>query len=317
VTGPGPEGPLARRPHGSGDAWVTAPDGRRFWGTFGAAGLLVHDDRGVLLQHRVEWSHFGGTWGLPGGARHEDESAVRAALREAQEEAGVPADALVLEFTSVLDLEVWSYTTVGVRATRHFDAVIGDAESVELRWIPFDEVESLPLHPGFAARWPALRELVEHPVAVIVDCANVVGSRPDGWWRDRAGASSSLLVSLARASDDGIAGSLLDLDVDTYWPSIVAVLEGQARDAVDPAAPRTLRAGVDSIRAPDLAVDRAEGEGDDLIAGLAMDHREAGSSVVVVTADNELRSRVAASGCSTQGPLWLRGIIDASQSETA
>jgi 8-oxo-dGTP diphosphatase len=317
VTLPSPEGPLGRRPHGSGDAWVTAPDGRKFWGTFGAAGLLVHDNRGVLLQHRVEWSHFGGTWGLPGGARHGDESAIRAALREAQEEAGVPADAIVLEFTSVLDLGVWSYTTVGVRATRHFDAVIGDAESVELRWIPFDEVESLPLHPGFAARWPALRRLVEHPVVVIVDCANVVGSRPDGWWKDRAGAASSLLGSLARVSDDGIAGSLLDLDVDTYWPSIVAVLEGQARDAVDPATSHTLRVGADGIRAPGLAVDRAEGEGDDLIAEIALRHRAAGSSVVVVTADAGLRSRVAPSGCSAEGPLWLRGILDGTKGETA
>jgi 8-oxo-dGTP pyrophosphatase MutT (NUDIX family) len=277
----------------------------------------VHDDRGVLLQHRVEWSHFGGTWGLPGGARHEEESAVEAALREAQEEAGVPADAIVLEFTSVLDLGVWSYTTVGVRANRRFDAVIGDAESVELRWIPFDEVESLPLHPGFAARWPALRGLVEHPIAVVVDCANVVGSRPDGWWKDRAGAASSLLDSLARVSDDGIAGSLFDLDVDTYWPSIVAVLEGQARDAADPAASHGPRARADGIQAPDLTVDRADGEGDDLIADVSAELRSAGNSVVVVTADAELRTRVVASDCSTKGPRWLRGIIDGSQGERA
>lgn len=305
-----PAGPPARRPHGSGDAWVTAEDGRRFWGTFGAAGLLVHDDRGVLLQHRVEWSHFGGTWGLPGGARHEGESAVRGALREAEEEAGVPADDLVLEFTSVLDLTVWSYTTVGVRATRRFDAVIGDAESVELRWIPFDEVQSLPLHPGFAARWPALKNLVENPVGVVVDAANVVGSRPDGWWRDRAGAASTLLDALARVSDAGIAGSLLDLDVDTYWPEIVAVLEGQARDAREPQEAGPARIRSDGIRAPRIGVDRAAGEGDDLIVDLAESRRGAGSTVVVVTADAELRGRVEAHGCVTRGPGWLRGIID-------
>src|SRR5690606_4660163 len=64
-----------RRPHGPrdpGDAWVVAPTGERYWGRFGAAGLLALDaDLGVLLQHRVAWSHFGDTWGLPGGARHE------------------------------------------------------------------------------------------------------------------------------------------------------------------------------------------------------------------------------------------------------
>jgi 8-oxo-dGTP diphosphatase len=317
VTSTAPQGPPARRPHGSGDAWVDAPDGRRFWGTFGAAGLLVHDDRGVLLQHRVEWSHFGGTWGLPGGARHEHESAVRAALREAEEEAGVPADALVLEFTSVIDLGMWSYTTVGVRATRLFDAVIGDAESVELRWIPFDEVESLPLHPGFAARWPALRGLLEHPVVVIVDSANVVGSRPDGWWQDRAGAASKLLGSLARVSDDGIAGSLLDLDVDTYWPSLVAVLEGEARDARDPGERNGPRVGADGIRAPELGVYRAGGEGDDLIAEIARTHRMTNESVVVVTADAGLRARVQAHGCVTRGPRWLTGIVDGSPGTTA
>src|SRR4051812_3091566 len=103
-------------PRDSGDAWVEGPDGRRFWGRYGAAGLLVHDETaGILLQHRAEWSHFGGTWGLPGGARHEGESAVDGAIREAEEEAGVPADALRLAFTSVLDLGYWSYVTVVTR----------------------------------------------------------------------------------------------------------------------------------------------------------------------------------------------------------
>jgi hypothetical protein len=222
----------------------------------------------------------------------------------------VPADAVVLEFTSVLDLGIWSYTTVGVRAIRRFEAVIGDAESVELRWIPFDEVESLPLHPGFAARWPALRSLVEHPVTVIVDSANVVGSRPDGWWKDRAGAASTLLDSLTRVSDDGMAGSLLDLDVATYWPSIVAVLEGEARDARDPSKVRTLRAEADGIRGPDVDVGRAGGEGDDLIVDIAHARRVVDESVVVVTADSGLGERVRAHGCVTKGPRWLRSIID-------
>ena len=77
------------------------PDGRRFWGRAGAAGLLVVDPSGaVLLQHRVGWSHFGGTWGLPGGARKEGETAEAGALREAQEEAGVPASLVSVLFTS-------------------------------------------------------------------------------------------------------------------------------------------------------------------------------------------------------------------------
>ena len=305
-----PLGAAGRRPHGSGDAWVTAPDGRKFWGTFGAAGLLVHDDRGVLLQLRVEWSHHGGTWGLPGGARHEGESAVRGALREASEEAGVPADALVLEFTSVLDLGVWNYTTVGARATRPFEAVIGDAESIELRWVPIDEVDALPLHPGFAARWPVLKSLVKESTTVVVDAAKVVGSRPDGWWKDRAGAATSLLESLAVRIDEGIPGAYLGLDVDTYWPSIVAVLEGRAREAHDPPVRSSVRALADGVRTPELVVARAEGEGDDLIADVAASVRGSGDSVLVVTADAGLRSRVESTSCVTRGPRWLTDILE-------
>jgi 8-oxo-dGTP diphosphatase len=144
---------------GSGDAWVYAPDGRKFWGRYGAAGLLVHyPPRGVLLQHRAVWSHFGDTWGLPGGARHEHESAVEGALREAQEEAGVPPELLSLEFTSVFDLGFWSYTTVVMLATSDFEPVIGDPESIDLRWVQPTDVDVLPLHPGFAESWPGLRE---------------------------------------------------------------------------------------------------------------------------------------------------------------
>src|SRR4029079_4720976 len=95
--------PTARRPHGSTDAWVDGPQGR-YWGTFGAAGLLLaHPTAGVLLQLRAEWSHFGGTWGLPGGARKLDEPAVDAAIREADEEAGVPPGLVDVLAATVVD----------------------------------------------------------------------------------------------------------------------------------------------------------------------------------------------------------------------
>ena len=59
---------------GDGDGWVQCALGHRHWGRFGAAGLLVNADRDFVLQHRAPWTHEGGTWGLPGGARdsHED-----------------------------------------------------------------------------------------------------------------------------------------------------------------------------------------------------------------------------------------------------
>jgi 8-oxo-dGTP pyrophosphatase MutT (NUDIX family) len=149
--------PDARRPRGPEDAWVDGPSGR-FWGTYGAAGLLLaHPEAGALLQLRAEWSHFGGTWGLPGGARKSGESAEDAAIREADEEAGVPPGLVSVLGISVRDLGYWSYTTVLARAIDLFEPIVGDAESAALRWVPFAEVHELGLHPGFASAWPDLR----------------------------------------------------------------------------------------------------------------------------------------------------------------
>jgi 8-oxo-dGTP diphosphatase len=150
--------PMPPGPRDKGDAWVYAADGQKYWGRYGAAGLLVwHRERGVLLQHRVGWSHFGGTWGLPGGALKEGETAEAGALREAHEEAGVPSAVLRVIATSVLNLEIWSYTTVIVEALEFFEPVMGDAESEALEWIPVDSVENFPLHPGFGLAWAQLR----------------------------------------------------------------------------------------------------------------------------------------------------------------
>jgi 8-oxo-dGTP diphosphatase len=145
-----------------GDAWVYGPDGQKFWGVFGAAGLLVwHRELGVLLQHRATWSHFGGTWGLPGGARKQGETALEAAMREAAEEATVPPEDLRVLTTTVLDLGFWSYTTVVVEAMTAFQPVIADAESVALEWVSVAAVDELELHPGFARAWPELRAVLE------------------------------------------------------------------------------------------------------------------------------------------------------------
>ncbi len=136
---------------------MDGPQGR-FWGRFGSAGLLVHDSaKGVLLQHRVAWSDHGGTWGLPGGALHQGEPALQGALREAQEEAAVPAEHVRILFSSVFDVGYWSYTTVAVRVVRDFEPAISDPESVDLEWVPVHRVTDKLLHPGFAAAWPALR----------------------------------------------------------------------------------------------------------------------------------------------------------------
>ena len=278
-----------RRPEGPrdpGDAWVVAPTGERYWGRFGAAGLLAVDpQRGVLLQHRVAWSHFGGTWGLPGGALHEGEASIVGALREAQEEAGVPDGSVRPRFTSVLDLGIWSYTTVVADVQTPFDPVISDPESVALEWVAIDEVESRPLHPGFASSWPALRRLLSENAALVVDAANVVGSVPDGWWKDRAGAAERLATRL-----DGIdvAAREFDLDGTVWFPEIALVVEGQANGM--------------QLHPSTVAVVRAQASGDDAIVEEVARRTRSGEKVIGVTSDRGLAARIE----QTTGPGRVR-----------
>ncbi|WP_031015683.1 hypothetical protein [Streptomyces sp. NRRL F-5727] len=116
---------------------------------------------------------------------------------------------------------------------------------------------------------------------LVVDGANVVGSVPDGWWRDRRGAAERLRDRLA--ADGGPA--------DGPWPGpyeIVLVVEGRAR-------------GVASV--PGVRVEEAAGSGDDLIADLARGAH--GRPCLVITADRELRRRVEEAGARCAGPRAL------------
>jgi hypothetical protein len=117
---------------------------------------------------------------------------------------------------------------------------------------------------------------------LIVDAANVVGSRPDGWWRDRAGAAARLCEQLSR----GIATGTLETPV-------VAILEGSARDGM----PEQERAG--------LRIVHADGSGDDSIVAAAGDAVSNGHQVTVVTADRGLRQRLEQAGSIVVGPRWL------------
>lgn len=143
----------------SGDGWTRCTLGHRHWGRFGAAGLLVattDEDPSVLLQHRAPWSHGGDTWGVPGGARDQDETPEQAARRETVEETRLDVSQVRVLSEHVADHGTWRYTTF-VALTAERLPVVAERESIDLRWVPVDAVEDLPLHPAFAAAWPALR----------------------------------------------------------------------------------------------------------------------------------------------------------------
>jgi 8-oxo-dGTP diphosphatase len=156
-----------------------------------------------------------------------------------------------------------------------------------------------------------LRQALE-PLTVIVDGANVMGSRPDGWWRDRAGAARRLrdqLTALAAAGIPALPDAMQAPPLGLWYPEIVLVVEGAARTVA--AAHRTgSREGNGSGEAavvPDPLAGRvrvvaARALGDDTIAELA-----AGTEGrrLVVTADRELRRRCADAGAVVIGPSWL------------
>ena len=113
---------------------------------------------------------------------------------------------------------------------------------------------------------------------MLIDAANVIGSRPDGWWRDRPGA--------ARRFTDQVRATVTAGRLD---PPVTVVLEGQAR------------AGAGEEVVDGVHVVHARGEGDDTIVELAATHQGA----VVVTADRALAKRVRARGADVVGTGWL------------
>lgn len=126
-------------------------------------------------------------------------------------------------------------------------------------------------------------------VVLVVDAANVVGARPDGWWRDRAGAATRLLDRLSHVVGATVAGptgaSVRPVRVDV-------VLEGQARAATDPDV-------------GGLVVHRAPRDGDACVVEVAA---AAAPRALVVTADRGLRARLG--GADVAGPGWLLDLLD-------
>ena len=117
---------------------------------------------------------------------------------------------------------------------------------------------------------------------LVVDGANVVGARPDGWWKDRAGAAERLHDALLHA--------------DVPHESIVLVLEGQAKQGVRAGGPSSLR------------VVHATRDGDSEIRRQAEIAAAAGHRVTVVTADRALAANVAPA--QVLSPTWLLERLD-------
>jgi hypothetical protein len=157
------------------------------------------------------------------------------------------------------------------------------------------------------------------PVTIVVDVANVMGSRPDGWWRDRAGAAVRLHADITRLAGSGRV-ILPDERGETGTeragvPGFVMVLEGAAKAAAARLAPPEPDAPPEpadaDVRPGEVRVVQAAGSGDDAIVAVV---RRLPGRRVVVTADRELRERCVAAGAEIRGPGWLLGLISGSTS---
>jgi hypothetical protein len=147
---------------------------------------------------------------------------------------------------------------------------------------------------------------------LVVDAANVVGSRPDGWWRDRPGAARRLAgrivaVLVSRPEDqverlDGLTPTSVETagsDLTEAAVQVHLVLEGAARD-------------VDDLPThPLLDVVHAASDGDTAIVELVEKLAGAADRVLVVTADRGLRGRVQAVGALVRGPGTLLDALPA------
>ena len=148
---------------------------------------------------------------------------------------------------------------------------------------------------------------------MVVDVANVMGARPDGWWRDRAGAARRLCleVKALAARPGGPDSAVPEVSDVAAW---VLVLEGQAREAVALLADELndLDEGIEERSDGEPALVRlveAPGSGDDTIVSVVADALARSESCLVVTADRELRARCEELNASVVGPGWLLRLL--------
>ena len=119
---------------------------------------------------------------------------------------------------------------------------------------------------------------------LLIDAANVIGSRPNGWWRDRPGAARTFVHRVRAAVASGVVSE-----------PVVVVLEGAARRG----AAADVDGGVTVLHAP--------GSGDDTLVAVAV---EATGQVTLVSADRALGIRAQAAGAEVVSPSWLIDRLD-------
>ena len=95
-------------------------------------------------------------------------------------------------------------------------------------------------------------------MTIVVDVANVMGSRPDGWWRDRAGAAVRLHDQITRlaASDRAALPDDSRPPESAERPGFVMVLEGAAKAAAARIQPGEVRV-VQARAAPSVGTSQA------------------------------------------------------------
>ena len=124
---------------------------------------------------------------------------------------------------------------------------------------------------------------------LVVDAANVVGSVPDGWWKDRAVAARRLRDALVVVAGEGLTSERAPAELREGPIQVILVVEGQAR-------------GVEAVYG--VAVVSAAGSGDDAIVEVVA-QRDKGTEWFVATADRELSDRVRAHGARVIGPRTI------------
>jgi ADP-ribose pyrophosphatase YjhB (NUDIX family) len=133
------------------DHWYFCRAGHLHWGPIGGAGILFRSVRdGVptyLLQQRSKSVDYAGTWGIPGGAIREGESAQAAARREVEEELGVSPEFHVAAMVVQDCGGGWTFHVIVADINALFPAYCV-RETDATGWFTFAEMRSLSLHPG-------------------------------------------------------------------------------------------------------------------------------------------------------------------------